>query len=167
MAAQRLRPPDARFFRTLYALGLGPIVGRLILLLTTTGRKSGLPRLTALQYEEVDGAYYLGSSRGLQADWVRNLLAQPRVGVRVRSLAFEGRAEVVTDPRRLADFIELRLQRHPRMVGRILQMDGLPARPSRPELEAYAARLALVIVHPLGDDPVSGVGRDRDATMKA
>jgi len=167
MAARRFRPPDARFFRTLYALGLGPIVGRLILLLTTTGRKSGLPRLTALQYEQVDGAYYLGSSRGLQADWVRNLMAQPRVGVRVRSRAFEGRAEVVTDPERLTDFLELRLQRHPRMVGRILQMDGLPAHPSRPELAAYAARLALVIVHPLADGPASGGGRDRDATMKA
>jgi deazaflavin-dependent oxidoreductase (nitroreductase family) len=167
MATRRLRPPDARFFRALYALGLGPIVGRLILLLTTTGRKSGLPRVTALQYEEVDGAYCLGSSRGLQADWVRNLMAQPRVGVRVRSLTFEGRAEVVTDPGRLADFIELRLQRHPRMIGRILQMEGLPARPSRPMLEAYTARMAMVIVHPLTDVPASGGGRDRDATMKA
>ena len=167
MAAQRLRPPDVRLFRTLYALGLGPIVGRLILLLTTTGRKSGLPRVTALQYEEVAGAYYLGSSRGLQADWVRNLMAQPRVGVRVRSRSFEGRAEVVTDPERLTDFIELRLRRHPRMVGRILQMDGLPAHPSRPELAAYAARLALVIIHPLADAPATRGGHNPDATMKA
>lgn len=167
MAPRRLRPPDARFFRALYALGLGPIVGRLILLLTTTGRKSGLLRVTALQYEEVDGAYCLGSSRGLQADWVRNLMAQPRVGVRVRTRVFEGRAEVVTDPERITDFIELRLRRHPRMVGRILQMDGLPAHPSRSELAAYAAGLAMVIVHPPAGGPASGGGRDRDATMKA
>jgi deazaflavin-dependent oxidoreductase (nitroreductase family) len=167
MAARGFRPPDVRFFRALYALGLGPIVGRLILLLTTTGRRSGLPRVTALQYEEVDGAYYLGSSRGLQADWVRNLMAQPRVGVRVRNRAFEGRAEVVTDPERLTAFIELRLRRHPHMVGRILQMDGLPAHPTRPELAAYAARLALVIVHPLGDASASGGGHNPDATMKA
>jgi deazaflavin-dependent oxidoreductase (nitroreductase family) len=165
MARSTFRPPDARLFRALYALGLGPIVGRLILLLTTTGRKSGLPRLTALQYEEVDGAYYLGSSRGLQADWVRNLVAQPRVGVRVRSRAFEGRAEVITDPERLTDFLELRLRRHPRLIGRILQMDGLPAHPSRPELAAYAGRLALVIVHPLADALASSGGSDRDATM--
>ena len=39
----------------LYSLGLGPIYGRLVLLLTTTGRKSGLPRVTPLQYEEVNG----------------------------------------------------------------------------------------------------------------
>jgi deazaflavin-dependent oxidoreductase (nitroreductase family) len=167
MAAHKLRPPDVRFFRALYALGLGPIVGRLILLLTTTGRKSGLPRVTALQYEEVDGAYYLGSSRGLQADWVRNLIARPRVGVRVRGLALEGWAEVVSDPERVTDFLQLRLRRHPRMIGRILQMDGLSARPTRAELLAYAAGRTLVIVHPLSGDRALAGGGDRDATMKA
>jgi hypothetical protein len=68
MKRKPLRPPDVRVFKTLYALGLGPLVGRLVLLLTTTGRKSGLPRVTALQYEEVAGAIYLGSSRGTQAE---------------------------------------------------------------------------------------------------
>lgn len=160
MTALKLRPPDARVFTTLYALGLGPIVGRLILLLTTTGRRSGLPRVTALQYEVVDDAYYLGSSRGLQADWVRNLMARPKVGVRVRSRRFQALAQVVTDPGHIADFIELRLRRHPFLIGRILRMDGLPARPSRADLLAYAARLALVIVRPL-----PGETGDRDATI--
>lgn len=165
MGRPTFRPPDARFFRALYSLGLGPIVGRLILLLTTTGRKTGLPRVTALQYEEVDGAYYLGSSRGLQADWVRNLTAHPRVGIQVRSRRFQGRAQVVTDGERVADFIELRLRRHPRLIGRILQMDGLPPRPSRAQLVAYTARLALVIVRPVTGDESAGEARDRDATM--
>lgn len=150
MRKPSFRPPDSRLFRALYALGLGPLVGRLILLLTTTGRKTGLPRVTALQYEEVDGTYLLGSSRGLRADWVRNLIADPRVEIRVRSRRFVGLAEVVSDPERIADFLSLRLERHPRIVGRILQMEGLPSRPSRQQLLEYAARLALVIIHPSG-----------------
>ena len=152
MPNRTLRPPDARFFRALYALGLGPFVGRLILLLTTTGRKTGRRRVTALQYEEVGGAYLLGSSRGMRADWVRNLVAHPEVEIRVRSRWFRGRAEAVTDPERIADYMELRLQRHPRMVGRILQMEGLPARPARAQLVAYAAHLALVTVRPLSGE---------------
>jgi deazaflavin-dependent oxidoreductase (nitroreductase family) len=148
MGQSSFRPPDARIFRALYAVGLGPLVGQLILLLTTTGRKTGLPRVTALQYEQVDGAYMLGSSRGLRADWVRNLTADPRVEVRVRSKRFRGRAEVVTDPERIADFLALRLERHPRIVGKIFEMEGLPASPSREQLVAYGARLALVIVRP-------------------
>lgn len=148
MGRSSFRPPDARIFRALYAIGFGPLVGQFILLLTTTGRKTGLSRVTPLQYEEVDGAYMLGSSRGLRADWVRNLIADPRVEIRVRSRRFSGRAEVVSDPERIADFLALRLERHPRIVGQIMEMEGLPAHPSHEQLVHYAKRLALVIVRP-------------------
>ncbi|CAG0928579.1 Deazaflavin-dependent nitroreductase [Thermoflexales bacterium] len=148
MKRKQLRPPDVRLIKTFYALGLGPLIGRLILLLTTTGRKSGLPRVTALQYEEVDGAIYVGSSKGTRADWFQNLLASPRVTVRVKSRQFSGMAQPVTDPVLIADFLELRLQRHPRMIGMMLKSEGLPAAPSRAELETYAGRLALAIIRP-------------------
>jgi hypothetical protein len=50
-----------KIHRVLYALGFGPLIGRIILLLTTMGRKSGLLRVTPLQYEEINGDYYLGA----------------------------------------------------------------------------------------------------------
>ena len=100
-----------KLHRVLYAIGLGPVIGKIILLLTTTGRKTGLKRVTPLQYEEIDGKYYLGSARGLQADWVRNIQANHNVEIRVKSLTFQGQAKVVTDPARFADFVEVRLQR--------------------------------------------------------
>ncbi len=134
--------------RFLYRSGLAPLLGRFILLLTTTGRKSGLPRVTPLQYEELDGAIYVASARGPKADWFRNILADPCVKVRIKSREFEGLAEPVTDPCRIADFLELRLQRHPQMVGAILKSVGLPASPSRGELEEYASQLAMVIIRP-------------------
>jgi deazaflavin-dependent oxidoreductase (nitroreductase family) len=126
----------------------GPLIGRLILLLTTTGRKSGLPRVTPLQYEEFDGLIYIGSARGTQADWYRNLVADPHVRVQVKGRRFEATAETSTDRVRLADFIELRLKRHPRLVGAMLHAEGLPARPTREQIERYAANLALVVIHP-------------------
>jgi deazaflavin-dependent oxidoreductase (nitroreductase family) len=133
----------------LYALGLGPIVGRIILLLTTIGRKTSLKRVTPLQYEEIDGKYYLGAARGQKADWVRNIQSNPQVEVRLKSLSFLGRAEVVTDPCRIADFIEVRLQRHPFMIGLIMQRaHGLPRRPSREQLEKLAVNEALVVITP-------------------
>jgi len=134
--------------RLAYALGLGPVLGRLILLLTTTGRKTGLPRVTPLQYEQVGEVYYVGSARGQAADWFRNIQAHPRVQVRVKSHSFTCLAQAVTDPSRIADFLELRLRRHPRMVGRILKASGLPENPSRASLEAYAAQIAMVILDP-------------------
>jgi deazaflavin-dependent oxidoreductase (nitroreductase family) len=149
MSSKQLRPPDVRVFKALYAIGLGPLVGRLVLLLTTTGRKSGLPRTTALQYEEVDGAIYLGSSKGTHADWFKNLVANPCVTVRVKSRQFSGQAQAVTDPALVADFLELRLRHHPRMVSTMLKAEGLSATPSRAELETYASNLALAIIRPI------------------
>lgn len=138
-----------KLHRVLYAIGLGPVIGKIILLLTTTGCKTGLKRVTPLQYEEIDGKYYLGSARGLQADWVRNIQADPNVTVRVKSLDFQGKAEVVTDPARFADFVEIRLQRHPVIVGTIMQKaHGLPKQPKREQLEALAENEALVIITP-------------------
>lgn len=134
-----------------YALGLGPLIGRLVLLLTTTGRKSGKPRVVPLQYEEIDGRIYLGSSRGVNADWVRNIQADPKVTVRMMARRFSGAAEVVTDVKRNADFLEVRLQRHPRMIGAMLKGEGLSGKPGRKDLERYAAQLALVVITPEAD----------------
>lgn len=139
-----------KLHRVLYALGLGPIIGKIVLLLTTTGRKSGLKRVTPLQYEEIDGAYYLGSARGLQADWVRNIQANPQVEVCVGARRFTGTAEVDTNPSKFADFLEVRLERHPRILGLMMEkVHHLPKRPSREQLEGLAATEALVIVNPL------------------
>lgn len=139
-----------KIHRVLYAIGLGPLVGKIVLLLTTTGRKSGVKRVTPLQYEAIDGLYYLGAARGLKADWVRNIQANPQVEIRVGAKRFHGCAEVVSDPAKFADFMEVRLERHPRMIGLILEKaHGLPRRPSRAQLEAMAKTEAFVIVRPM------------------
>ena len=138
-----------RIHRILYAIGLGPLIGRIILLLTTTGRKSGLKRVTPLQYERINGIYHLGSARGLNADWVRNIQADPKVEVRVKSHRFIANAEIVTNPARIADFIEVRLQRHPFMIGLIMQKaHGLPKHPDRQQLEKLAEKEVLIIIRP-------------------
>jgi deazaflavin-dependent oxidoreductase (nitroreductase family) len=141
-----------KIHRLLYAVGLGPLVGKIILLLTTTGRKSGQKRVTPLQYEEIDGKVYLGSARGTKSDWYRNIEADNRVGVRVKNRRFRGMAETVTDPIRIADFLEIRLQRHPRMIGLLMEKaHHLPRRPSREQLEALAASEAMVVITPVED----------------
>ena len=132
-----------------YALGLGPIIGRKVLLLTTTGRKSGLPRVTPLQYEEIDGCYYLGSAMGTDADWYKNIEANPKVAVRVGRKKFQGVAETTTDLTRVADFLEERLARNPRMVGAILRIHGASAKPTRAQIEEYSKNRAMVIIRPV------------------
>jgi deazaflavin-dependent oxidoreductase (nitroreductase family) len=123
-------------------------LGSLVLLLTTTGRKSGLPRVTPLQYEEDNGMIYVGAARGQEADWFRNIVANPRVEVQMKAGRFRGVAEPITDPARITDFLELRLKRHPQMVRAMLLTHGLLARPDRVHLEQLAPKLALVAIRP-------------------
>ena len=70
------------------------------LLLTTTGRKSGLQRRTALIYGEHDGAYLIVASQGgapTQPAWYLNLAEHPEVDVQVAADKFTARARTATD----------------------------------------------------------------------
>jgi deazaflavin-dependent oxidoreductase (nitroreductase family) len=65
-----------------WELGLGPPGDAL---LETTGRRTGEPRRTPI-CDGLDGeTFWLVAQQGRSADWVRNLEANPRVRVKVRS----------------------------------------------------------------------------------
>jgi len=64
----------------------GPFAEATLLLLTTTGAKSGQPRLLPLAYLTIDGKMIIvGSKAGAPADphWVHNLRAHPGAHVEV------------------------------------------------------------------------------------
>jgi len=145
----RMKALNARM-ATNYIRGIGPT--RMVLLMTTIGRKSGLPRITPLQFEEVEGAYYIASARGREADWFKNICTNPNVHVQFREREFDALTEPVTDPARIADFIALRLRRHPVMIRLIMHLfDGLPLRFNRTDLEKICKDKAMVILHPSSD----------------
>ena len=66
---------------------LGRSLGNLTVLLTTTGRRSGGPRTTAIwAYPDGDALVLVGSYGGSRRTpaWVLNLRARPEAGVQVR-----------------------------------------------------------------------------------
>jgi deazaflavin-dependent oxidoreductase (nitroreductase family) len=65
------------------------------LYLTTTGRRSGLPREIEIWFTQYLGRYYLISEHSEQAHWVRNLRAEPRVRWRVGEAIVSGRARTL------------------------------------------------------------------------
>jgi deazaflavin-dependent oxidoreductase (nitroreductase family) len=71
-----------------------------ILLLTTTGRASGLPRTTPLIHGRDGDDYLVVASVGgapHHPDWYRNLVAQPRAHIQVRADHLEVTARTATD----------------------------------------------------------------------
>lgn len=81
-----------------HRIGL-PLFGSFILLLTTTGRKSGKPRHTPLEYhrEPGTGLAVITAGWGGNTDWRRNLQADPRVRVQMGWHTFKAVAEPLSD----------------------------------------------------------------------
>ncbi|MFG1752085.1 nitroreductase family deazaflavin-dependent oxidoreductase [Streptosporangium sandarakinum] len=68
----------------LYRLGLGALLGHRVMLLTHTGRVSGLPRQAVIEVVEHDEHGYVAASGfGVKADWYRNVMASPEVTIQV------------------------------------------------------------------------------------
>ncbi|MBV8206728.1 MAG: nitroreductase family deazaflavin-dependent oxidoreductase [Acidobacteria bacterium] len=65
------------------------------LYLTTTGRRSRLPREIEIWFTEHDGRYYIIAEHGFAANWVQNIVATPQVQVRVAARSFAATARVL------------------------------------------------------------------------
>lgn len=65
--------------------------------LTTTGRVSGRPHEIEIWFCVRGSSIYLLSGGGHASDWVRNLLANPAVTVRIKTRSFAGRARLVKE----------------------------------------------------------------------
>lgn len=93
-----------RFMLFMWQLGLGkminiwpPVVGQ-IMVLTHTGRKSGLARRTPVNYAVVDGEIYATAGFGEVSDWYRNIHANPCVQIWLPDSWYDARVEEVRDP---------------------------------------------------------------------
>lgn len=100
----------------LYRLGLQRMLGPYFLLLTTTGRKSGKRRHTALEYEYdlEKRRYRVAAGWGGNTDWYRNLRADPHVTVQMGDRKFDALAEPATD-HDVARYMMRMSKRDPRM----------------------------------------------------
>src|SRR5262245_56202783 len=69
----------------------------MFLYLTTTSRRTGLPREIEIWFTERSGRFYLIAEHRERAKWVGNIRADARVQVRVGDRRFAGTARVVED----------------------------------------------------------------------
>lgn len=92
-----------RFMLMMFRLGMGiwfnlwPEVSGRVMVITHTGRKSGLKRRTPVNYALVDGELYCIAGFGSISDWYRNLKIDPQVEVWLPEGWWSGTVEEVTD----------------------------------------------------------------------
>ena len=92
-----------RFMLFMWQLGLGqmlngwPSVGGRIMVITHTGRKTGLRRRTPVNYTLIDGDIYCTAGFGHISDWYRNMQANPNVEIWLPNGWWHGHAEDVSE----------------------------------------------------------------------
>jgi deazaflavin-dependent oxidoreductase (nitroreductase family) len=81
----------------------GPFEGAALLLLHTTGARSGQERINPMMYQRLGDGYVVFASKGgapVHPDWYHNLVANPRVRAEVGTQTVELRARVADDGER-------------------------------------------------------------------
>lgn len=66
-----------------------------VLNLTTTGRKSGLPRTIEIWFAASEERVYIMSGAGKRSHWVQNLALDPAVSVAIEGQIFKGTARAL------------------------------------------------------------------------
>ncbi len=66
--------------------------------LTTIGRVTGRPHEIEIWFGARENSIYLLSGGGRESDWVKNLLKNPEVTVRIAKTVFSATARLVADP---------------------------------------------------------------------
>ncbi len=111
-APQRLRPSDWPVL--VDQLGLGRLLGRLFLVVTHRGRRSGLIRRTGVMVlrEDRQTQEVIVAAGHLKADWYRNIQAEPALAVSIAGRRFVP-AQRLVPAEELASHIAWSRQHHP------------------------------------------------------
>jgi deazaflavin-dependent oxidoreductase (nitroreductase family) len=81
---------------------------RCVMVLTTTGRKSGLPRTVGVSFMPHNGRYVAFSGWGVSSNWYRNVVANPEVTIRVGGETMRATGHPVLDPDQRIDLMLLK-----------------------------------------------------------
>ena len=151
------------FMLLMWRLGLGrwftiwPSLSGQVMVITHTGRKTGLKRRTPVNYTLVDGDVYCLAGFGAVSDWYRNIRAHPEVEVWLPNGWWSGTAEDMSDsPMRASLFRKILIS-----SGFAAPLFGIhEKRLSDEELNKLAASYRLVRIRRTG--PPVGPGRPGD-----
>jgi deazaflavin-dependent oxidoreductase (nitroreductase family) len=153
------RPPHglarlaARLPIWLYRARMGWLLGDRFLMLTHTGRKSGLPRQVVLEvvhHDKDTGTYVIASGWGEKSDWFRNIQKTPKVIVHAKSRRFEAvavRLSLEEAERELLDYA----RRHPVAFRELAGfMAGQRLKGTPEDCHLLARSIPLVVLRPDG-----------------
>lgn len=141
-----------------WRFGLGPIVGRYIMIITQINHKTGNPCKTSMEYFEINGIKYIANLFGVQSQWYRNILSNPRVTIQSSDGTEQMIAVPVTQDDEIITIIEWLLNRNPKFIARY--MDEFGVQPSRKDILKHKNELIFLRFDPTSEPTPRGLEVD-------
>ncbi|MFN2285180.1 MAG: nitroreductase family deazaflavin-dependent oxidoreductase [Anaerolineae bacterium] len=151
----------------LYKFGLGWLIGKGVLLLHTTGRKTGKHRITPLEYshDPIADTYTVMAGWGSKTDWYRNARANSHVYVQVGRRAFHAVARPVSREG-VAHMLAEMIQINPRALRMFARWSDEPVDGSMDSLRKLAMHYPSLTLHSvpgaIGEGGKAGSTHDTD-----
>jgi len=139
---------------SLYHLGLGWLMGTRFVLLTHTGRKSGLSRQTVLEvvrYDKASGVCIIASGWGVKSDWYQNISANPKVIFQVRNKHSSGIAERLSPDAGGQELLDY-AHRHPMAFRELVHFMGYQLDGTQEDIYAAGRILPMFLLKPVKED---------------
>jgi deazaflavin-dependent oxidoreductase (nitroreductase family) len=138
----------------LYRLGLGGLMNAIsLMILTTRGRLTGLPRHTAIEYRAHGSKLYVVSGWGERPHWCQNLIADPIVTIRQGGRVFAAQARVVENTGEALRVLHLFRKRAPVFYDALITRLSDQQRVTVRSLPDVSDQFTIVRFDPLMTDP--------------
>jgi len=142
----------------LWRMGLGPIIGHIMLVITHTGRKSGLTHHTMVEYHTLDDVKYAPCAFGPRSDWYKNIAADPRVTIQTAHGTDPATAVRITDDSELLAVYDLFMRRDAPLTRWYL--DSLGIQPDQRDVIAKKDRIYWIRFDPTDENTPAPLEND-------
>lgn len=134
----------------LYRLHLSWLLGDRFIMLTHTGRKSGLPHQTVIEvvkHDQESNTYYIVSGWGEKSDWYQNIRKMPQVTFQVGSRKFHTKAEFIPKEKAV-DILNTYAHQHPIAFNELSEVFfGERMKAGSDAAERIAEKMPMVAFH--------------------
>jgi deazaflavin-dependent oxidoreductase (nitroreductase family) len=140
-----------RFPIWLYHAHLGWMLGHRFVLLTHTGRKSGLPRQTVLEvvrYDKVTGACVVASGWGTKSDWYHNITTNPKIVYQIGNKSSASAAERLSPEAGAQELLDY-ANRNPLALRELAQFMGYRLDGTQGDILALGRMIPMFIFKPM------------------